>query len=259
MKPIRPLTNNPSAVETSRCLLVARVLLVTIAAVLSISSEAAVLWYNGDFPGNSSGVLNGINMTFEGSFPAPGSASVYDDFDVPTQSGGWHVDAVWSNNLMNFSKATQAAWSIRKNVASGDSGTVVASGTSPVSVTPTGRKLLEFDEYNVRVSGLNIDLAPGTYWLSVTPYGSGGDQSSLNATTDGSNAIGTPRGDNGNSFLNSALLNADFKPLDEIFPVAPDFSMGVSGRLLGAPVPEPASIWFAAIGLLTLAFLRRHR
>jgi hypothetical protein len=220
----------------------------------AIPSHAGVLWYNGDFPGNSLGVLNGINMTFEGAFAA-GAASVYDDFNVPTESGGWHVDSIWSNNLMTFSDATQATWSIRTNVASGDAGTVVADGTSPVTLTPTGRSLLEFSEFTVLVSALGIDLAPGTYWLSVTPHGLGGDQSSLNATTDGLNAIGSPPGDNGNSFLNSALVSADFQPLDEVFGIAPDFSMGVSGTVL-APrvVPEPAAIWLTALALATLFF-----
>jgi hypothetical protein len=140
------------------------------------------------------------------------------------------------------------------NLSSGDAGTVVAAGTSPVTQTPTGRSLLEFDEFTILVSGLSIDLPPGTYWLSVTPHGVGGSEASLNSVTRGLNALGSPPGNDGNSFLDSAPLAADFAALDEIFFPAPDFSMGVAGSVLGAQVvPEPASIVLTALGLAGLA------
>src|SRR5262249_18205103 len=93
---------------------------------------------------------------------------------------------------------------------------------------------------------------PGTYWLAVTPHGFGGPQASLNSITDGLNAIGSPPGDNGNAFLNSPLLGADFEALDDIF-FFPDFSMGVAGRVVAAQgVPEPASFMLTAFGLAGL-------
>ena len=227
-------------------------IVVALTMCLAIPSRADTLWYNGDFANNSFGVLNGINMTFEGVFSTAGVATVYDDFNVPAGIGGWHIDTVWSNNLMTFTSVTQATWSIRTNLSSGDPGTLIASGTSAATQTPTGRSLLEFSEFTIRVSGLAIDLVPGTYWLAVTPHGFGGPQASLISMTDGLNAIGSPPGNNGNAFLNSPLLGADFEALDDIF-FLPDFSMGVAGHIVAAQaVPEPASFMLTALGVVGL-------
>jgi hypothetical protein len=230
-------------------------IVVALTMCLAIPSRADTLWYNGDFASMSFGVLNGINMTFEGAFPNAGVATVYDDFNVPAGIGGWHIETVWSNNLMNFTGVTQATWSIRTNLSSGDAGTLIASGTSAVTQTPTGRSLFEFTEFTIQVSGLAVDLDPGTYWLAVTPHGFGGDQASLNSKTDGLNAIGTPPGNNGNAFLNSPLLNADFEALDDLFTRA-DFSMGVAGHVVAAQlVAEPTSFTLTVLGFASLFVL----
>jgi hypothetical protein len=227
-----------------------RAALILLVIGLASPTRADTLWYNGDFASNSFGVLNGINMTFEDEFAAPGVATVYDDFTVPSGIAGWHIDTVWSNDLMTFMGLTEATWAIRTDLSSGDAGTLIASGTGAATQIPTGRSLFEFTEFTVGVSGLAIDLVPGTYWLAVTPDGFGGAQSSLNSMTDGLNAIGTPPGTNGNAFLNSPLLNADFAALDDIF-FLPDFSMGVAGRELSAQaVPEPGSLGVLALGLI---------
>jgi hypothetical protein len=222
---------------------------------LPIPALADTLWYNGDFASNSFGVLNGINMTFEGEFSTAGTATVYDDFNVPAEIAGWHIDTLWSDDLMTFTGVTQATWSIRTDLASGDPGTLIASGTSAATQTPTGRSLFEFTEFTIQVSGLAIDLVPGTYWLAVTPHGFGGDQASLNSKTDGLNAIGTPAGNNGNAFLDSLPLNADFEALDDLFTRA-DFSMGVAGHVVAAQsVAEPSSFTLMMFGLVGLVVM----
>jgi hypothetical protein len=227
-------------------------LVVALTICLAMPARADTLWYNGDFASMSFGVLNGINMTFDGLFPTAGNATVYDDFNVPAGTGGWHIETVWSNNLMNFTSVTQATWSIRTNLSSGDAGTLIASGTSAATQTPTGRSLFELTEFTIRVSGLAIDLLPGTYWLAITPHGFGGAQASLDSKTDGLNAIGSPPGNNGNAFLNSPLLNADFEALDDLFTRA-DFSMGVAGEVVAAQlVPEPTSFTLTLLGFASL-------
>jgi hypothetical protein len=251
MKFTGSLSNIGRQIKSARSATVGTII-IALATGLAVPSRADILWYNGNFATNSFGVLNGIDMTFEGLFPAPGVATVYDDFNVPAGTGGWHVDTLWSNNLMTFTGVSQATWSIRADLSSGDPGTLIAAGTSPATQTATGNSLLEFTEFTIQVSGLALDLAPGTYWLAVTPHGLGGPESSLNSVTDGLNAIGSPPGNNGNAFLNSPLLAADFEALDDIFGF-PDFSMGVAGQVLGAQaVPAPASLVLTALGLASL-------
>jgi GDP-mannose 4,6 dehydratase len=62
-----------------------------------------------------------------------------------------------------------AFWSINEDVFAGNARTVVDSGTSPATSTPTGRAAFELTEYTVQVTGLSVTLTPGTYWLSVVP------------------------------------------------------------------------------------------
>ena len=144
-------------------------IIIALTVGLAIPSHAGTLWYNGDFAPNSFGVLNGINMTFEDQFPTPGTATVYDDFNVPAGVQGWHIDTIWSNNLMTFTGVTEATWSIRTDLSSGDAGMLIASGTTAATQTPTGRSLFEFTEFTIEVSRLAVDLVPGTYWLWSAP------------------------------------------------------------------------------------------
>jgi hypothetical protein len=62
-----------------------------------------------------------------------------------------------------------AAWSINQEVFPGNAGTVIDSGTSPATSTPTGRAAFDLTEYTVQVTGLSIVLTSGSYWLSVVP------------------------------------------------------------------------------------------
>ena len=151
-----------------------------------------VLWYNGDF-NNINGLANEQNTLVQQS-------SIYDNFIVP--SPGWHVTGVFSDNLENTT-VTGATWEIRSGVSEGNGGTVVASGmtTTPV-VTPTGRSGFGFTEFMIEVTGLSVDLAPGTYWLNVTPIGNGGGRS-FDSDTSGTNCVGLPCGNDDNAFINS--------------------------------------------------------
>src|SRR5437773_3150973 len=181
-----------------------------------------VLWYNGDF--------NGVN----GLANEPGS-SIYDNFIVP--SPGWHVTSVFSDNLEN-TPATRATWEIRSGVSEGNGGTLVASGmtTMPV-VTPTGRSGFGFTEFMVEVTGLSVDLAPGTYWLNVTPIGNCGR--SFDSDTSGTNCVGLPCGNDDNAFINSTTFGYNFHNTSSGDIGQPDFSMGVVGTIGGGGTPTP--------------------
>ena len=195
------------------------------------SAQATTLWYNGDFDGVS-GRANEINTLVSNAY------YIYDDFTVG-EGKVWNIDTIWSNNLMDFTGVTQSTWSIGTGVFQGNGGTVVASGTSAATQTATGRSGYGFNEYNIQVSGLNINLGAGNYWLSVTPIGFGSGRS-FNSTTSGLNAVGTPAGNNDNSFWNSSYFGTNFQAQNT------DYSMGIAGIV--KPVPEPAS----TLGLLAL-------
>ncbi|HEY3745015.1 MAG TPA: dockerin type I domain-containing protein [Gemmatimonadaceae bacterium] len=190
------------------------------------ATPAGALWYNGDFDGTD-GLANEQD-TF-----APGYAHVYDDFNV-TDDAGWDVSSVYSNDLISTT-VTGATWEIRQGVSAGNGGTVVASGmTSTPSVTPTGRDAFGFTEYMVEVSGLGVHLAPGTYFLNVTPIGDLDGNRSFDSTTSGANCIGTPCGNDDNSFFDAPVLfGVNFGPTSDQGAQFHDFSMGVNGEVTG--------------------------
>jgi hypothetical protein len=230
----------------ARAALSALVLTAAFAFTASVSAQAppGSLWYNGDFNG-ANGLANERNTT-------TGQAAVYDDFDVTAPM--WDVTAVFSDNLLN-TVVTGADWEIRTGLSNGNAGTLIASGTtnSPV-VTPTGRSGFGFTEYMVEVTGLNVFLpmlpSGQHYWLNVTPVGNGTGRS-FNSTTSGANCVGTPCGNDGNSFYNSTSFGTFFQG-----PGAQDFSNGV----IGTVVPEPATLVLltCGVGLLLIAVRSRR-
>ena len=190
------------------------------------------LWYNGDFNGVN-GLANEMNTLV-------GQSSIYDNFIVP--GPGWHITSIFSDNLLN-TNVTGATWEIRSGVTEGNGGTVVASGTTTTPVvTPTGRSGFGFTEFMVEITGLSVDLAPGTYWLNVTPVGDGSGRS-FDSDTSGDNCVGLPCGNDDNAFINSSDFGFVFHNTSSGDVGQPDFSMGVNGTIQGGgcvtPTPTP--------------------
>jgi hypothetical protein len=214
----------------------AALLFVVIASLATMPhANAATLWYNGDK--SQAGLDNEVVKTVGGE----AYGYVYDDFTVT--GNAWHVTSVWSNNLMNYTGVTQADWFIRSGVSVGSPGTLIASGTSAAAtLSATGRSEMVLgvlrNEYRVEVSGLDITLAPGTYWLSVAPVVPGWDVSFISATA-GANAVGTPPGNNANSFMDERYdLGSIYYHFASIYPKlssSHDFSMGISGTQIQGP------------------------
>ena len=193
-----------------------------------IRRPSGPLWYNGDFDG-----VNGLANERDTSLGSGQFASVYDDFNVT--GGRMDVTSVFSDNLAN-TNITGATWEIRQGISEGNGGTLIASGTTvtPV-VTPTGRSGFGFTEFMVEVTGLNVHLPPGTYWLNVTPIGDLSGRS-FDSTTGGANCVGTPCGNNQNAFFNSNFFGVDFaSTANQGQPT--DFSMGVNGTTGCAGTP----------------------
>ena len=226
--------------------------------IVSANAGTVTLWYSGDADG-----VNGAIS--QGNSSSAFQAMTYDDFTISTL--GWNVQEIFANQAVSLGDENppEAYWEIRSGVVSdggtnvgGSGGTLVASGTSACSFTATGGSPTGFPEYLVNISGLNVTLAPGTYWLGVAPVDDG-TGAYYAETTSGLNAIGPA--DNGNSFFDSYDLGYTFSSAidDSGFPLGQgpvDFSMGVAGVV----VPEPATWCYFGIGLAGLvAELRRRR
>src|SRR5438552_9047231 len=223
----------------------AALLALVLTAAFALNASAVTLWYNGDF--------NGVNGLANERNTLVSQAAVYDDFNVT--GPGWHIIAVFSDNLLNTT-VTGADWEIRSGISEGNSGTLVASGTTSTPVaTLTGRSGFGFLEYQVLVTGLNVNLAPGTYWLNVTPIGDGAGRS-FNSTTSGANCIGTPCGNDQNAFFNSTYFGYYFTSTANVSQPY-DYSNGV----IGTVVPEPATVALltCGVGALLIAARRRRR
>jgi len=181
-------------------------------------------WYNGDW---QSGLRGLANWYVSGEH----FARVYDDFAV--SEGGWTVLSVFSDNRMTFTGVTQAAWEIRRDMAPGEGGRIVASGVSRAAQVPLfGEGASAQDaavSYRILVQSIHVRLEPGRYWLSVAPLR--GNGTSFIEATLGKNAVGDPPGNDGQAlvfnteadlrFVSTADLAADSRPTPK------DFSQGV--------------------------------
>jgi hypothetical protein len=140
---------------------------------------ASCLFYGGDFlydplfpPTIANGLASETTLEVQGT---PYGAAVWVPFTVPAGQT-WYVTGLFTNDLATYGVLDQgtqptsvAFWSINESVFAGSAGTVIDSGTSPATSTPTGRSAFGDYEYTVQVKGLSITLKPGSYWMSVVP------------------------------------------------------------------------------------------
>ena len=197
-------------------------------------------WYNGDrqigIPGWSNWYVSDQEC-----------ARVYDDFVVP--AGGWTiVGAFSSNTFYNAPAISQAAWEIRSGMSPGSAGTLVAWGVSAATQTADAATSDPMTVgYRIRVDGLQVQLAPGRYWLSVSPVGPRQGQSYVAATL-GAHAVGDPPGNNGGALSFSAPSDPNFTAVSSTGSqkTSADFSQGVLISATSAPPPlSPSDQWRA--------------
>lgn len=208
----------------------------------AVSANAATLFYGGDFDSRDGG--------YSGQNGSVADSRIYDNF---TLSAGANIDGVFANFLDSMSVTpTTAYYEFRTGVSAGNGGTLVASGVENVTKTATGRSGFGLTEYTYAGSGLNINLAAGTYWVTLAPISSG-TGSEYMSTTSGANGLGGPLAD-GQSYWDSPTFGFTFNSTSDVFGAGNwDMSIGVTGT----PVPEPASM--AILGIGALALIRRRR
>lgn len=211
----------------------------------AVTVRADTLWYSGDFDGQS-GFINRFTSAAS-SVPA---AKMFENFIVADPLG-WNVTDIWSNNFNVPESNEQVDWSIRSNMAPGNAGNILFSGTNSATATPTGRAYQpdpesELLEYSIVVSGIDVFLPPGEYWLNVTPYA---DRDVLISSSSGQNAVGNP------SAIDSNGLWWWSVPGHNYDNTGFGFSMGVGGHL----IPQPATGDTNGDGLVDLEDLNNVR
>jgi hypothetical protein len=212
------------------------------------------LFYGGDFlfdPLYPSSLPNGLANEVTVLVPgAPYGAATWVPFTVPAGET-WDVTGLFTNNLASYGVLDQgteptsvAYWSINREVFAGNGGTVLDSGTSPATSTPTGRAAFGLTEFTIEVTGLSVPLRSGKYWMIVVPictntanpYCSGvffeSDAEYLDTTP--TNAFGTAEPVDA-SFFDSSYFGLSFDPANgPLGACAGDgcdaFSAGVLGK-----------------------------
>jgi hypothetical protein len=241
-------------------------LLIVWAVCCAPRAQAATLWYNGDQDGRDAI----SNQTSTGANGVDGA--IYEDFIVPAGQK-WTITSAWSNDVespfFTSPHVTSVAWSIHSGVSAGNAGTPVASGTATganATEVADGTSVVfapfSANQETITAKGLSVVLNPGTYWLSVAPVTTGADDSFFYvSTTSGLNAVGTPPGNDGNSFFNSVADGDNYIPTTTLEgPGTWDYSLGVAGTFVVTPEPSSVTLMLAAsFGLPALGFCRRKR
>ena len=215
---------------------------VSILAIAGIAAAASAQWYNGD-PNR----LNGLAAEVDTSLGAGQSAFVFDDFN---HGGG--VISELSGNFYSSTNITGYVYEIRSGISNGFGGSLLASGDSDgaYSKTPNGWDDFGFTGYALCVDIPDLNFGPGTYYMALSEKGDGTGRAFV-ATTSGAGAIGTPAGNNDNSWFYSTYFGVNYGPArDQLGLNSADFSYGT------VCIPSPASA--ALLGLGALVARRRR-
>lgn len=158
-------------------------------------SPAAVCWYNGD-------------LDFRNGFTSERNTAVSDSwtFDNVTWTGGT-VTGFRGNFIPNPGTTFRACDVIvYSGMSEGNFGTQIAavSDVTTYTFTLTGNNAFGRDEYLLvaTLGGASFNLPAGSYHVGIRMVGNGSGQAFV-VVTSGLNAVGTPPGNDGRTFLQS--------------------------------------------------------
>jgi hypothetical protein len=231
--------------DVLRIFIVTSVACTTVAASTS-ATASTILFYGGDWDSGSS-----TNMRYQSANTGVSTASVYQGFVVPN-GVSWQVDGLFFNSQFAFfaseadrrNSVTTALWAVRSGVSMGNGGTLLASGSSAITLNSTGRSDAYGIEYTVGVSNLSVNLGAGSYWMNVTPV--------VSATTNGSTYVGPSYSGvnkvgsiSGSNYYYASTSSGVWLNYDSTLE---RYSAGVVGTQTPA-VPEPSTYAMALAGL----------
>jgi hypothetical protein len=209
----------------------------SVLAALSLNVHADVLYSNGPATRNT-------NRCAEDSGACLGSWVIYDSFSLAADS---HIDAIgWTavlyGGLGDYRGAR--AWIYDKDpVFQGGAllATIATQSNAPVKNNNVG------GAYDISLTGLDIDLAAGTYWIGVqnSTYSSFGTVACSNCGKGYMTQLG---------FVNGAPSYAYADSNDLAFHVDGD-----TVKTASADVPEPATLALVAAALAGMGVSRRRK
>ncbi len=198
------------------------VLVLSFALAVCAPASASTIYSNGSISGTQGRSITGIyGWEVADSFVSAGSATVT-GFDA----------GIW---VSAGDTPTTVTWTILTGGPSWNGGTTLAS----VNATWTNSNLGSsngYDFYSSTVSGLDVAIGAGTYWLELS-----------NGATAGGSYIFWDENDGSSTAYQYSTLYGSFLIGSEAFTV------------YGTPVPVPPSAFLLGSGLLGLAGWRRLR